>query len=182
MRENQQVQPMISDDFQRVEFMIADGAEPLVLHMDRLHPDIIRRAAAVGMAQVRIVDAAAVSRANDDGELKTKEEILAEKRSKMADLIAHYETGTEEWSRVRTGGGGGKSLTVEAIARVKGVTYETALEWVDKHAEKTGIDRKKALAKLREARAVADAMRQIRDERAPKPKADSNALLEELGQ
>ena len=64
MKDNQQIKPVVSEDFSKVTFEMR-GMEDLVLDMGALHPDVLKRAAAVGMAQVRIIDAAAVSR--DDG-------------------------------------------------------------------------------------------------------------------
>lgn len=180
MKQNQHVEPVIADDFSTVTFRIADGGEPLVLEMSRLHPAIVQRAAAVGMAQVRIVDAAAIPMTRKDGSIIPESERLAMKRERMAALIEHYHSGTSEWSRVSEGGGG-RSITVEAVARVKGIDYATAEKWCETFAaEKFGGDTKKALAFLREGKRVQDAMRAIRDERAGTPKIDADKALDEL--
>jgi len=182
MKSNQQVQPIVADDFASVTFAIADGKEPLVLDMTKLHPDIRKRAAAIGMAQVRIVDAAAIPATDKDGNIIPAAQRLAMKRERMAALIEYYHTGTAEWSRVSEGGGGGKSLTVEAIARVKDISYDEAEAEVVAFAErKFEGDTKKALAFLRQGSRVAEAMEAIRKERMPQPKVDADAALAELG-
>lgn len=181
MKENQSVMPIIADDFSTVTMRVR-GKPDIVLDMTKLHPSIIRRAACAGMAQVRIVDAAAVPAADKDGNIIPAEERLTLKHERMAALVAHYMTGTDQWSRVSEGGGG-KSITVEAIARVKGWTYEQAEAEVEKMADKNhGGDTKKALAFLRGGKAVSEAMAAIRAERAPAPKVDADKALAELGE
>jgi hypothetical protein len=181
LKENQQVKPVVDMDTGLVQFHVRGYAEPLVLDMSKLHPDIVKRAAMVGMAQVRIVDAAAIGAADDDGNIIPAEDRIRMKHDAMRALIAHYETGTADWSRAGSGGGGGaKSITVEAIARVQGISYENALEMVDKRAEKTGSTRKAILGKLRNAEAVQKAILAIRAERTPAPKVDADAELAAL--
>ena len=180
MKENQHVKPVIDVVTGTVTFQVK-GQDDLVLHFDRLHPDIVERAALVGMAQVRIVDAAAVGVADDEGNIIPEAQRIAMKYRNMAALIEHYETGTSEWSRVGTGGGG-KSITVEAIARVQNITYEEAEAQVEAFAEKKyDGDTKKALAFLRGGARVSAAIEAIRKERMPAPKVDADKALEELG-
>lgn len=124
----------------------------------------------------RISDAAAMSRDPETGKPATAQEKLAA----MRELVEHYESGSAEWSRVG-GGGGGRSLTVEAIARVKGCDYDAAEAAVAKFAgEKYEGDTKKALAYLRQGERVAAAMEAIRRERAPQPKLDADKALADL--
>lgn len=180
MKENQHVKPIIDVIAGTVTFQVK-GQNDLVLHMDKLSDVVVKRAAMVGMAQVRIVDAAAVGVADDEGNIIPEAQRIAMKYRNMAALIEHYETGTEEWSRVGTGGGG-KSITIEAIARVKGITYEEAEASVAEFAaKKYEGDTKKALAFLRQGSRVAEAMEAIRKERMPQPKVDADAALAELG-
>src|SRR3972149_2576152 len=129
MKENQHVQPVIDVEHQCISFNIADGKPALVLHMAKVHQAIIERAAYVGLAQVRVVDAAAIGAADDDGNLLSPAERLAQKRRRMAELIEYLETGTDQWSRTGAGGGGARSITVEAAAHVRGVEYDVALGW-----------------------------------------------------
>ena len=178
MKENQHVQPVVDVEQGTVTFRVK-GHSDIVLDMGKLHPSIVKRAAMVGMAQVRIVDAAAVGVADDDGNILPVADRIAMKHANMAALVDHYQTGTEEWSRVG-GGGGGRSITIEAIARVKGCDYDSAKAMVERHAATMKVDTKKALANLRQARAVAEAINAIRAERAPAAKVDADAALAEL--
>lgn len=177
MKDNQMISPKISDDFNAVTFEIK-GQSPLILDMSKLHQDVVRRAACVGMAQVRIIDAAAVSRADSDGTIRTASEMLELKRSKMAELIDHYMTGTSEWNRKRVGGGVTKDMsgiTLQAMKRV----------WPDKDCEalafrmeqKRGISRREAYAVFAQTREVAAAIAAIKSERAT---VNASDLLAEM--
>jgi len=104
MKDNQHVQPVIDLTAGTVTFKVK-GHPDIVLDMAQLHPDITRQAAMVGMAQVRIVDAAAVGRTDKDGLIIPEAERIAQKYANMAGLVEHYMTGTSEWSRRATGGG-----------------------------------------------------------------------------
>jgi hypothetical protein len=175
-----QIVPEISEDLTRVTFNIR-GADPLVLDMTKLHPDIIRRAACAGMAQVRIIDAAAVQRADGEGGVRSDAEMLRIKRERMGALIEHYMTGTSEWSAKRStsgaGGGAGKEagLTLAAMGRV----------WPERDCEelvagvmaKRGIERKAALALFAGTKEVAAAMAVIKSERAS---VSADRLLAEI--
>lgn len=180
MKENQHVKPVVDVEAGTVTFQVK-GHNDIILDIAKLHPDIVKRAALAGMAQVRIVDAAAVGMADDEGNIIPEAERIALKYTRMEELVNHYHTGTSEWSRKGTGGGGFGSITVEAIARVLGREYAEAEAEVEKYAEKKfGGDTKKALAHIRRGGQVAKAMQDIRAERAPAPKLDADAALDEL--
>lgn len=179
MKTNQHVQPIIADDFSTVTFKVK-AHDDIILTMSKLHPSIIMKAAAVGMAQVRIVDRAAVPVADEFGKVIPEAERLELKYTRMASLVAHYETGSPEWAPTQTGGGG-KSITLEAIAQIKGVDYETAQAYVAEYAKaKFDGDTKKTLAFLREGKAVQEKMAEIRAASLPKAKVDADAALDEL--
>lgn len=162
----------------RITFTVL-GVGPLKFNPALVHEANRRRAETHGWIQ-RIVDAAAIGLTDSEGNIIPREQRNRMKYHAMNDIITHYESGAEEWSRVG-GGGGARSLTVEAIARVQGVEYEEALERVERHAEaKYGGDTKKALAKLRQSEAVQKAMSEIRAERTPKTNIDADAELEAL--
>ncbi len=178
MKDNQQIKPVVSEDFSKVTFEMR-GMADLVLDMSKLHPDIIKRAACVGMAQVRIIDAAAVSRADADGNVRSAGEMLTLKRERMEALVAHYTTGTSEWSQKRAAGGGGtkdtSGITLQAMLRV----------WPDKDCEglafkletKRGISRKEAYAEFAKTKEVAAAIAAIKAERAT---VSADDLLDEM--
>jgi hypothetical protein len=128
----------------------------------------------------RIVDAAAIGVTDSEGNVIPKDQRTRMKYHAMNEIITHYESGSPDWSRAGSGGGQ-RSITIEAIARVLDVEYEEATEYVQNHAEKKyGGDTKKALAQLRKGKRVMDAMEEIRRERTPEPKVDADAELEEL--
>jgi hypothetical protein len=179
MKDNQLINPIISDDFKTVTFEVR-GKPNLVLDMTKLHENVRARSACVGMAQVRIIDAAAVSRADSDGTIRTLEEMLELKYQKMADLIAHYMTSTPEWNRKRSAGSGAakdvSGITLKAMQRV----------WPDKDCEalafrmeqKRGISRREAYAVFAQTREVAAAIAAIKAERAT---VSADDLIAEMG-
>ena len=124
----------------------------------------------------RFVDVAALSRDTANGASASP----AEKYSAIRELVDFYHEGGAEWSRTGTGEGQ-KSITLEAIARVKGYTYEEAEKLAEAVAKKSFEgDTKKALAFLRTGARVMEAMDAIRKERMPAPKVDADKALEEL--
>ena len=183
LKEGQYVRPVIADDGSAVTFYFgAGGGEPVVLNMRSLHTNIMRRAAAVGMAQVRIVDAAAIGRADADGRIRSREEMVRLKRNAIVELVAHYNSGAAEWTKPRAAGGGvGREagLTIAGIARAFGCDAGRAEEIIAGTMSKRGLDRKAALALWRGTEKVATALAAIRAERATVA-GDADALLAEL--
>jgi hypothetical protein len=157
-----------------ITFKVKDAGE-VGLDLTKLHEAIVKRAAVHGMIQ-RISDAAAISRDAETGQSATPKEKLAA----MSALIDHYHSGTEEWRRTGTGEGGGKSLTIEAIAEVKGISYEAAEAEVVKFAEKRNESTKAILAFLRKGEKVMRAMEAIRARRQGAPKVDADEALQEM--
>lgn len=182
MKTNQTVKPIISEDGMRVTFEVR-GHEAIVLDMTKLHPSIVARAAAVGMAQVRIVDAAAISRQDSDGNIRTDEEMADLKHAAMKELVAHYMTGTDQWGMRAAGGGGAKSegsLIIRAVAAVQGVSPETMREKLEALAEKRQTTVRKLLNALATQDAVAREMAKLRA--AATSAVDVNGLLDELSE
>jgi len=138
------------------------GAGNVLLDTGKLSQAVQSRAMLHGMIQ-RISDAAAIGRNPETGASATPEEKLAN----MAALVAHYESGTAEWSRKRgTGEGRDTSgITLQAIARVKGITEDAARASVEAYAAKSGIETKEAYRTLAKAKAVAEAILVIKAER-----------------
>lgn len=128
----------------------------------------------------RIVDGAAIPVADPEGNIVPKSERSRMKYAAMIRLRDHYESGAEDWS-LAGGGGGARSITIEAIARVFECEYEEAVEMVERHAEKKYAgNTKTALAKLRAEPKVQAAMLAIRQERLPKPVLDADSELDSL--
>jgi hypothetical protein len=150
------------------------------LRLDRasMHPDNIAAAVLHGMEQ-RIRDAGAIARDKETGASATPQQ----KYDAMQQLVEHYSSGSPDWTLKRAeGAGGAKSITIEAIARVKQCDYQTAEDMVNRlAASKYANDRKVALRQLANTPSVQAAILAIRAERMPTPKADGDSLLSELG-
>ena len=86
------------------------GFGALKFDTDKVSNECANHAALHGFVQ-RISDAAAMSRDPKTGKPATPQE----KYDAMAALVAHYESGTPEWSRVRAGDGSPKGQTLRAL-------------------------------------------------------------------
>lgn len=159
------------------------GVGEIKLDLNRVHTNNINRAAIHGFNQ-RIPDSAAIPKRDKNERLIPERERTQMKFERMKDLRDFYESGTPEWSRVSEGGGGGgKSITLEAIARWRNCTYEEAQARVEQHAEMHKMDMKAALAFFRTGAKTKNAIQEIRDERALSrvPEGlDADAMLEEI--
>lgn len=177
MKDNQQINPIVAEDGMSIEFQLR-GMPSLKFDLRKVSEINRNRAAAVGFADVRIVNAAAISRNAPDGSVRSPTEMLKLKREKMEALIQHYESGTTEWRVKRTSGGTSRDtsgITLQAMQRV----------WPDKDCEalafrleqKRGISRREAYAEFAKTKQVAEAIAAIKAERAT---VDSDDLLAEM--
>lgn len=107
------------------------GAGAITLDMDRLSADVVQRAAIHGMIQ-RISDAAAISRDEETGLPATPEEKL----EAMSRLVAHYESGTSEWSRVAEAGPKGGVLFKALCEMFPDRDAKSIREWLDELSKK----------------------------------------------
>lgn len=125
----------------------------------------------------RLSDAAAIQRDEETGLPASPQDKL----DRMIALRDHYESGADDWRITGTSGGGNRSLTVAAIARVKGISVDNAEEHVARYAAaKFEGDTKKCLAFFRTSARVMEAMAEIRKESMGKPSVDADEALEEL--
>lgn len=171
MKSNQQVGVVIADDFKTVTFKVIGHAD-IVLEMDKLSEAVKLRAACVGMAQVRIVDAAAIGMTDKAGAIIPAAERIATKHSRMAELVAHYMTGTVEWSRVKASAGPSGGYLFEALCEMF-----PAKTPVDIRAYLDGLSDKQQAA-LREDDTVSPIIAKIKVAKsAGQPKLDTKALL-----
>lgn len=177
MKDNQQINPVVAADGMSIEFELR-GLPSLKFDLRKVSEINRNRAAAVGFADVRIVNAAAISRNAPDGSVRSAAEMLKLKREKMEALIQHYESGTTEWRVKRASGGTTRDtsgITLQAMQRV----------WPDKDCEalagqleqKRGISRREAYAEFAKTKQVAEAIAAIKAERAT---VDSDDLLAEM--
>lgn len=176
MKTNQTVAYVISDDYSTIAFSVVGNGQ-MVLDLNKCHPDIVRRAAAVGMAQVRIVDAAAIGTVDKDGNAIPPAERNRMKAENMRKLIDHYHTGTDQWSLTRsaTPRGDSEEILWAALVRALGEHAEAALA----KTMQTHPTRHEALKYLSGAKRVASALLAIKAERI-KPVADADADLAEF--
>lgn len=177
MKENQQINPVVAEDGMSITFQLR-GMEPLRLDLRKVSEINRNRAAAVGFADVRIVNAAAISRNAPDGSIRSAAEMLKMKREKMEALIQHYESGTTDWRMKRASGGENRDtsgITLQAMKRVWPDKDCEALAW--RLEQKRGISRREAYAEFAKTKQVAEAIAAIKAERAT---VDSDDLLAEM--
>ena len=180
MKENQHVQPVIDTETETVTFNVR-GKPSLVLDWSKLHPTVQMKAGLVGMAQVRIVDAAAIGRADAEGNLLGEQERIDLKYARMAALIEHYHTGTDQWTLSERGGTGAQGLTLMGIAAAKSISYGEAERLVDAYAARQYAgDRKAALNFLAKGSRVRTEIEKIRVKRAGESKVDADEALNEI--
>ena len=156
--------------------IVVTGVGELVLDTAKCHPDIIRHAAIHGLTQ-RIIDAAALERDKTTGASATPEDKFAA----MKALVDHYNSGSAEWGlRTRADGGASResSLTIRALAAVKGKPEAAIREFVDTKAAAMGIKPRELLAKLATNAEVAAKMAELRA--ANGPEVDVDSMLDEL--
>jgi hypothetical protein len=152
------------------------GAGFVDFNLQKVHAANRDYAALHGFIQ-RISDGAAMSRDSTNGAPASP----ADKLAAMERLVEHYESGSDQWRLTATGEGGGRSITVEAIAQVQSVDYDTAYARVEAFAAKRFEgDTKKALAFFRDSEKVRTAMDAIKASRVGAPKIDADAALNEL--
>lgn len=153
------------------------GAGQVKFDLDKVSVACRARAEVHGWTQ-RLVDAAAMSR----DEVTGKPASPAEKFEAIKELAEYYMGGAEEWARRSAGGGGAQSITLQAIARVKGITYQQAEEFVGRYATAHYKgDTKAALAFLRTGAQVGAMILALRAEKQPAPVVDADKALGELG-
>jgi hypothetical protein len=139
-----------------------------LLQPDMVSPSNRARAMLHGFVQ-RVGDGGAVEMRAPDGTLRTKDEMDTIKRTRIARLIEHYNSGAEDWNLDRAGGGSGPDtggLTVAGIMRALGCDNAAAERKVTAFMERHGLERKGALAKLALIPEIANAISAIRAERA----------------
>ena len=183
MKSNQMVECIIDEAMQTLTFTV-DGRRdsPIVHELARTHSANVTYAALHGFKQ-RDVDGAAVDAEDKKtGIVRSYAERCALKHTRIARLVAHYNSGSPDWDLVRTAGGGvdNTGLTIEAIGRV----YEWATEAVEakvtKLAGEKGVERKAMLATYANIPDVAAMMGTIRAERAARTGLNAASMVNDL--
>lgn len=141
------------------------GAGKMTLEFAKMSDENQKRAMVHGMIQ-RISDAAAISRNPDTGKPATAQE----KYDRMAQLVAHYESGTSEWSRVGQGGGNKGGYLFRALQILyPNRPIDELKSWMDKKSK----SEQAALRASPKVRAIIDTFVEDSD-------IDTDAMLDEL--
>lgn len=168
MKDNQSIKYTISPDNLSITFERRGGLQR-TFDLRSVHPDNLARAVAVGFAQVRIVDAAAVGRADKDGNIIPEAERLEMKWERMLRLIEHYESGSPEWN-----------LKVRAAQRTTKLDdIRQALSRLGVAADKIAVLADDKLRELAKGKRVAEQILEIERERLS-DRTDADGLLDEL--
>lgn len=145
------------------------GVGDLVLNLDQVSPQNRDYAAVHGFGQ-RIPDAAAIARDTETGKSATPQE----KYDAMAKLVAHYNSGTSEWSRVREAGEGNSGgLLLAALVKMSPTKSKDEIRTWMKSQTRTQLD---AMRDTDRVKKVIDSIRP-----APSISIDTDALLAEIG-
>lgn len=168
MKDGQVIGYKIADDLNSISFECRGGLSR-TFDLRLVHEQNLKRAAAVGFAQVRIVDAAAVPRADADGNLIPEAERTQRKWQNMMRLVEHYESGTDQWNLRQAAAPRQTNLADIRVALAKfGV----------EDAKIAGMDDEK-LKHLAKSKAIALILLEMAQERVS-GLADADELLEEL--
>ena len=155
------------------------GVGDLVVDLTKLHEDVKVDALYHGVTQ-RVSDRAAMSRDTVTGKPASPQA----KFDSMQEYVTHLESGSPDWKMSGGGFGGENSITLRAIAKVKGYDYATAEKFVALFAAKQFEgDTKKCLAYLRTGATVQEAILELRKAAMPAAAIDADkALTEEFGE
>lgn len=142
------------------------GTGDVALDLEKVHGANMSRALVRGWYE-RFKDAAAVNRADGDGNIIPSSEHARIKYERMNDLAIHFESGAGEWSRKGDGTGvGSRAIAVEAFARRHGCAYNEAKERIERRAKQTDRSYQQQCAIVRKL--FAGDVRAIEEERAAK--------------
>ncbi len=166
-------------DATTLQFTVRGHDTPLLFDVEKCSAANRAHAELHGWKQ-RIVDAAAIEASDKDGNFIPTEIRDAMKFKAMQDVIAHYESGTDQWNLRAASGEVSASVTVEAIARVRDEPIHTVKMRIERLAEvKFAGDGQKTLAYLRRDVKVARAILDIQQERMT-VKVSANDILDEM--
>ena len=123
--------------------VVASGAE-YTLDMANVHPNNRAYATLHGMKQ-RIVDNTAIERKTKDGRIRTPAELAKLREEALAEMIAHYASGSPNWSVREPGKERSSSIdlweVVSAVETVTGKSREVVLAMFDRRAAQASATR-----------------------------------------
>lgn len=155
------------------------GVPVIELARDSLSAQVLERALVEGMSD-RIIDTGAIDQKAPDGHIRTFSEKVALKAEAVRAIVAHFASGTDQWSRKAGPGAGDGGLVIEAIMAVNSETRAQALERVEKWMKSLSKSRAVVLESFAANPRVAKAMQELREVRVKAAGVDSNAMLDEM--
>lgn len=163
-RENAVFDVKIDVEKQTITTRVVASGKEYVLDMATVSPECRAYAALHGMKQ-RIVDNTAIERKTKDGRIRTEAEMAKLREEALGAMIAHYASGSPNWS-VREPGKGKSAPTIDlwevvsAVETVTGKPRETVLALFDRRAA-TASTTRQAIAEsmARDAKVAAELAR-----------------------
>lgn len=144
-RENAVFDIGIDVEKQTIQARVVASGKEYVLDMATVSPECRAYAALHGMKQ-RIVDNTAIERKTKDGRIRTEAEMAKLREEALGAMIAHYASGSPNWS-VREPGKGKSAPAIdlwEVVAAVEAVTSksrEVVLAMFDRRAAQASTTR-----------------------------------------
>lgn len=128
----------------------------------------------------RIIDCAAIERTDADGNIRSAAEMARLKWEGIQAIVAHFATGTDQWSRKGTGSGPSTDtlIIIEGIMAANGESREAANARIDAWTKSLGKSRTTVLQSFAANPRVAAAIQTIRAERTKG--IDTEAMLDTL--
>lgn len=164
MKANQTISYTINETTGVIVFSVK-GKDDITLDTGKIHANNMKTAAFKGLAQQRVVDGAAIAKANKDGTIKSEEEMLAAKYAGMKAIVAHLESGSDQWGmkqRTVSVPTVDHSLTIRALAELRKVSVELVNGMIDKQSTALSISRTAVLNAFAGRADVADLVRGYR--------------------
>lgn len=131
----------------------------------------------------RIPDVAAVGVTDKDGVVIPKSTRTRMKYERIKSIIAHYESGSADWSRKSTGPriiAEDHTLTIAALMALHGMTHEAVQEFVIGKAKSLNVSRTAVLDSFAAVARVAAKVAELRAERVAAAGIDEDSLFEGL--
>lgn len=167
-KSNSVITHAVTTDWDNITFSVKNAGE-IVLDLEKVNPKLHKMAVVHGFIQ-RISDAAAIPRDTVTGKSATPQE----KFDAMAKLVAHYESGTPEWSRVRESGEGNSGgLLLAALTQLSPTKSKDEIRSWMKSQTRAQLD---ALRDTDRVKKVIDSLRPT-----PSISVDTDAMLAEIG-
>lgn len=162
-RENAIFETSIDVERETVTTRVVATGKEYVLRLQDMHPNNRAYAALHGMKQ-RLVDNTAIERKDKDGRVRTPAEMAKLREEALAEMFAHYASGSPNWSVREPGKGRAPAIdlweVVAAVETITGKPRETVLAMFDRRAAQASTTRQAiAESMARDARIAAELAR-----------------------